>query len=84
MVGEDETFNVIMFFPDGSYNVERTGLGAEEAVKVAFGCTRRVAVHLGIIQRVIITDQNDLTCFEWKHGEGVTYPKREQVMFGDT
>ncbi len=32
--------------------------------------------QIGIIRRVIITDGGDYTNFEWKFGEGVTYPPR--------
>lgn len=69
-----ETFNVVMFFPDGSYNYERRSVPAEEAMTVFGECTRRPAVLLGIIARVIVTDDGDSTCAEWKNGEGFTFP----------
>ena len=54
-------------------------VSAEEAVETARSYTTRPAAVLGIIRRVIITDGGDNTCFEWKNGEGVTYPPREDA-----
>ncbi|WP_157083564.1 hypothetical protein [Bradyrhizobium manausense] len=36
--------------------------------------TSSVAAKLGVVTRAIITDGGDFTDFEWKFGEGVTYP----------
>jgi hypothetical protein len=69
-----ETFSVCQFFPDGSYEYVRRGVGAEEAVKAAHFYTHNVASQIGVTQRVIITDDDDFCCFEWKAGEGITYP----------
>jgi hypothetical protein len=71
MTGE---FSVCQFFKNGAYEYVRRGVGSEEAVKAAHLYTHNVAVKLGMIERVIITDGDDYCCFEWKRGEGVTFP----------
>lgn len=70
----ENEFSVVQFFEDGSYEYVRRYVGAEEAVKTAQRYTDNVAVKLGITKRVIITDGGDCTVFEWKLGEGVTFP----------
>lgn len=72
-------FSVYQFFEDGQYERVRSFVGAEEAVKAAFHYTGSVAVKLGIVDRVIITDGGDFTVFEWKRGEGVTFPEKENI-----
>lgn len=67
-------FSVCQFFDSGDYEWVRNHVSAEEAVKAARHYTENVAARMGLIPRVIITDGNDYTVFEWKRGEGVTYP----------
>jgi hypothetical protein len=69
-------FSVFQFFPDGSYEALRRFVDAKTAVEIARSYTlpTRPAVVAGIIQRVIVTDGDDYCCFEWKNGEGVTFP----------
>jgi hypothetical protein len=74
----ENEFSVCQFFADGSYEYVKRYVGAEEAVKAARHYTDNVAVKLGITKRVIITDGGDYCVFEWKAGEGVTYPTPEQ------
>lgn len=71
-----ELFNVVVFYPDDSYTYERRGVSAHEAVIAAKSFTERPAAQLGMIRRVIITDSGDCCNFEWRHGEGVTFPPR--------
>ena len=71
---EEEHFNVYQFFADDSYEQVRELVPAEEAVKAAHHYTHNVASKLGMVERVIITDGGDDCCFEWKRGEGVTFP----------
>jgi hypothetical protein len=73
----EELFNVCQFFEDDSYEYVRTNVPAEEAVKAAHHYCNSVGAKLGMTRRVIITDMGDCTNFEWKYGEGVTYPPRE-------
>ncbi len=67
-------FSVCQFLADGSHEYVRRGVGPEEAVKAAHHYSHNVASKLGIVERVIITNGDDYTCFEWKRGEGVTFP----------
>lgn len=69
-------FSVYQFFPDGGYERLRSLVSAEEAVETARSYTlpTRPSVLMGITRRVIITDGGDCTVFEWKRGEGVTFP----------
>jgi hypothetical protein len=77
MMAEGE-FNVFWWDPDGNYHKELSNVDAETAVKFAMDFPKRPAGLLGFIQRVIITDGGDFCVYEWKHGEGVTYPERNK------
>ena len=70
-------YSVCQFFEDGTSEYVRRFVGAEEAVRAARHYTDNVAVKLGLTKRVIITDGGDYCVFEWKLGEGVTWPKRD-------
>jgi hypothetical protein len=72
--GRFNEFSVALFFPD-SYRYEARHLDAEAAVMLARNCTERPAALAGWIKRVIITDADDYTCFEWTFGQGVTFPR---------
>lgn len=69
-----DEFNVVQFFVDGGSEYVRRSVGAEEAVKAARHYTRSIAAQHGMVTRVIITDDGDDTVFEWKRGDGVTFP----------
>lgn len=73
----DEVFNVVQFFEDGTSEYVRRRVSAVEAIDVAKHYTRSVAAWLGVVNRVIVTDMGDLTCFEWIRGKGITPPKVE-------
>ncbi len=70
-------FSVYQFFPDDTSECVAEFVDAETAVTIAKSYTERPAAKIGIIQRVIITDGGDFTNFEWKYGQGVTYPTPE-------
>jgi hypothetical protein len=72
-----DEFSVYWWDPEGNSHREASHLDARAAVEFAHRLTLRPAVALGVIRRVIITDGGDFTVFEWKLGEGVTYPGRE-------
>ena len=72
-----ERFRVVIFFPGETWHEEGSNLTAEEAVTLSKRITQRPAAALGIIARIIITDADDYCVFEWKHGQGVTFPPRE-------
>jgi hypothetical protein len=73
-----ERFNVVLFSFDGLSDYVRRDVSDEEAVKAAKRYSESVAARLGLTKRIIITDSGDYTVFEWKHGEGVTYPPPQQ------
>jgi hypothetical protein len=70
----EELFSVCQFFIDGHYEYVRRFVPAKEAVEAARHYTNNVATKMGIIDRVIITDTGDCCVFEWKKGEGITFP----------
>lgn len=78
MSEERAEFSVVLFFPDGTYEYVKRFVGAEEAVRTAkdYSTSTRPAVLLGFIKRIIITDGGDCTVFEWRAGEGVTFPAK--------
>jgi hypothetical protein len=67
-------FNVVQFFQDGYYEYVRRNVTAEEAMLAAKHYCTSVGVRLGFTVRVIVTDEDDYINFEWKRGEGVTFP----------
>lgn len=74
-MSDTELFNVVQFFPDETYEYVRRGVTAEEAVEAARHYCSSVGARLGTTRRVIITDDGDYCNFEWRFGEGITYPK---------
>lgn len=72
-----ERFSVWQFFPDETYEKAGERLEAGPAVELAKRLTVTVGARIGTTTRVIITDSGDFTVFEWKFGEGVTYPTPE-------
>ncbi len=69
-----ETFSVCQFFSDESYEYVRRNIDAKSAVEAAKHYTSSIGAQTGTTKRVIITDQDDYCVFEWKFGEGVTFP----------
>ena len=70
-------FSVCQFFHNGHHEYVRRYVSAEEAVRAAVHYTSSPAVALRIVTRVIITDADDYTTFEWKLDEGVVFPQSE-------
>jgi hypothetical protein len=52
---------------------------AEEAFKWFQHHTTNVTANMGWTHRVIITDSDDYIIAEWKFGEGVVWPKEEDL-----
>jgi hypothetical protein len=67
-------FSVYQFFSDGYNERVRSHVDAKEAVEAAKHYCMSIGAQLGTTQRVIITDGGDFTVFEWKRGEGITFP----------
>lgn len=70
----NELFSVYQFFPDETYEQVRSRVELEEAMNTARRFSSSVGAQIGTTRRVIVTDSGDNTVFEWKHGEGVTFP----------
>ncbi len=70
-------FSVYQFFSDGTHECVRPNVGAVEAVETAKHYCSCVGAQVGSTCRVIITDIEDCCVFEWKRGEGVTFPPRD-------
>lgn len=70
-------FSVYQFFMDDSYEQVRSFVDAQEASRAAQHYCTSVGARIGTTKRVIITDGGDCTCFEWKYGEGVVFPRQK-------
>ena len=78
MATEYGEFSVYQFFPDESYEKIREYVNAEEAKKAFVTYTQNPASRIGITRRVIITDGGDMIVAEWKYGEGLVWPPKEE------
>jgi hypothetical protein len=67
-------FSVVQFFADESYEYVRRNVEAQAAVEAAAHYSSSVGAQLGTTKRVIITDAEDFTTFEWQFGKGITFP----------
>jgi hypothetical protein len=73
----DSEFSVYQFFQDDEIpEAVRRFVGMEEAFKAFRHYTECVGARIGTTVRVIVTDGGDITVFEWKAGEGLTWPPR--------
>ena len=77
-MSERDEFSVYQFFPDDLNERVASFVGAREAVDLAMQLSRSIGGRIGTTRRIIITDGGDDTVFEWKHGEGVTYPPHRE------
>lgn len=75
----DEKFNVVQFFTDDKYEYVRKAVSVEEASKAFAHYTNSLAVKMGMVNRVIITDMLDCINAEWIAGKGLVYPKPEDL-----
>lgn len=67
-------FSVFWFDPDGNTHKELAFVGAKEAVEMAHSLSRRPAVALGVIRRIMITDGDDYCVFLWEDGK-IVFPE---------
>lgn len=74
-------FSLHQFFPDGSSECVLAFVDAQTAVEKAASLTLRPAAQIGIVERIIITDGGDFINFEWKFGQGITYPPPDETGF---
>jgi hypothetical protein len=73
----EERFNVVVWFPNDTYEYVGRNLPPKAAVEMAKHYTERPAARYGLIAKVMITDDGDYTNFLWEHGKGIVYPPKE-------
>lgn len=76
-----ETYSVWYFSNAALGNIQERecyGVAFEEALRWFNHHTRNVTAGLGITERVIITDSDDVIVAEWKFGQGMVWPPREE------
>ena len=78
---EPGEFSVCQFFANDSYEYVLRSASAKDAVHTAKRFTESVGARIGTTARVIITDADDFTVFEWKFGEGVMFPPHDGQQF---
>lgn len=72
-------FSVCTFFEGDFYEYDVRWVDEETAVKRVKSITESVGARvMGIVERVIVTDGGDNICVEWKKGEGIVFPPKEQ------
>ena len=74
---DDERYNVVIFNFEGYGHYAGRDLSAEQAVRAAKRLVERSSRLL--IERIIITDEDDMTNFLWERDKGIVYPPREEV-----
>jgi hypothetical protein len=72
-----ELFDVWLFYRSGYHQRLEEDLEAEEAVKAAKRFTESVGAKTGLLLEIRIVDGGDNCVFQWKRGEGVTFPPRD-------
>jgi hypothetical protein len=70
----DGEFSVFQFFSNGEQEEVARHVDAATAVRMAKSLTKSIGGAIGTTRRVVITDGQDFTTFEWKFGEGVVFP----------
>lgn len=73
-----ERFSVYQWFVDGQYEAVSRFVPVDVALRQAAAICDGVNARVGNTTRVIITDGGDCIAWEWKHGEGVVFPKDER------
>lgn len=79
----ESVFNVCQFFTDDSYEYVRRNVSAQEAIDAFKHYIDSVAVRMGVVDRVIITDIGDCINMEWVCGKGITFPLPEKENGND-
>lgn len=77
-------FSVYWWGSDGSQYTELRFVDVETAMVKALDLPKRPFSHVfGMLERVIVTDGGDSTCFEWLKGKGVVFPPNPLVAKRD-
>ena len=67
--------SVCQFFQDGTYEWVKRSVGLADAAAAALRFSSNVSAGIGLTSRVIITDADDCTNWDWCYGEGVRLPQ---------
>ena len=71
-------FSVFWWDRDGGQHRELSFVEVLPAMKACKRLTQGPAAMMGIVERVIITDGGDFTCFEWIKDVGITFPRKPE------
>jgi len=71
----DNSFSLYWWDEQDQAYDELRFVGVEQAISRAKTLMQSPAAKIGIIKRIIITDGDDYTNFEWKADEGIIFPK---------
>lgn len=72
----DKHFSVYWWDRDGGQHRELYLAPIGQVTRAVKRLTQGPAAMVGMVSRVIITDGGDIGCFEWKYGEGITFPPK--------
>lgn len=75
---ERPEYSVYWWSAENDQFEESRFIGLELAMHQVKRLTQGPAAVMGMVKRVIITDGGDFIVFEWKYGEGITWPTKEQ------
>ena len=70
----DNEFSVYHYGFEDVQVAEKRFVSADEAMRTVAALIRSPAAQIGVMKRIIVTDGGDFTNFEWKYGEGITFP----------
>jgi hypothetical protein len=68
-------FSVYQFFRDETHERVHVDVSGQEALAAFYRLIASPGARTGTTRRVIIIDGGDCTNFEWRHGEGVVFPR---------
>lgn len=69
--------NLVVWYGE-HYEYELRSTEAETCVTEAKRISTSVGGQVGMVSKIMITDMDDCCVFEWRFGEGVVFPTREQ------
>ncbi|HSW92141.1 MAG TPA: hypothetical protein VLG09_05850 [Candidatus Saccharimonadales bacterium] len=78
-IGDKPEYSVYWWDKDGHQHTEMQWQMTLKCMQAVKRLTQGPASVLGFVKRVIITDGGDSIVFEWKLGEGITWPTKEQM-----
>ena len=76
-MSERAEYSVYWWTPEDDQMTESRFILLDLAMHQVKRLTSGPAAQLGMVKRVIITDGGDCIVFEWKQGEGITFPTKE-------